>query len=151
MTDDIDHMAAAVKAAGRSRDRSRGSGAVIVDPSGCRVAVAFNAFPRGVDEAPSDRHERPAKYKWTEHAERNAIYEAAREGTPTDGCTMFVSWYPCADCARAIIQSGIVELVAIEPDWADPHWSADFAVVRLMLAEARVLVRFLPGAAPLPR
>ena len=63
---------------------------------------------------------------------------------------MYVSWYPSADCARAVIQSGISELVAVELDWNDEKWGSDFAVVRDMLAEAGVSCRFLSGyTAPL--
>jgi dCMP deaminase len=57
------------------------------------------------------RHERPDKYLWTEHAERNAIYAAARVGIPLKGCVIYVDWIPCADCARAIVQSGITRVI----------------------------------------
>jgi dCMP deaminase len=55
---------------------------------------------------------------------------------------MYLSWYPCADCARAIIQSGIVEVIGIEPDWDHPRWGTDFEVTRTLLYEAGVKVRF---------
>ena len=63
---------------------------------------------------------------WTEHAERNAIYNAARLGISLAGCTCYVNWFPCIDCARAIIQAGIVRLVGLEPDRTDVKWGADF-------------------------
>lgn len=126
-----------------SKDRSRSCGAVIVDYRNVVVSIGWNGFPRGVNDDVDSRHERPTKYQWTEHAERNAIFNAAANGHSTKGCTMYLSWYPCADCARAIIQSGILRIVSIEPDWNDHIWSADFAVVKEMLAEAGVEVRFL--------
>lgn len=55
----------------------------------------------------SERWERPQKYQWVEHAERNAIYNAARMGIPLKGCTAYITLAPCADCTRALIQSGI--------------------------------------------
>jgi len=58
---------------------------------------------------------RPAKYRWTEHAERNAIFSAARMGVSIVGATMYLPWFPCAECARAIVQSGIGALVAYQP------------------------------------
>ena len=61
---------------------------------------------------------------------------------------MFLSWFPCADCARAIIQSGIKNLVCIEPNWEDPVWAKDFIMVREMLAETSVVVEFVPGSPP---
>ena len=56
---------------------------------------------------------------------------------------MFMPWYPCADCARAMIQSGIAKAVCLEPDWNDAKWAADFAVVREMFAEAGLPVEFI--------
>lgn len=131
-----------------SKDRSRKVGAVIVGPGREVVAVGYNGFPRGVDDAVESRHERPAKYRWTEHAERNAIYNAARTGASLAGTTIYLPWYPCMDCARAIVQAGILEVVAIEPDWNDPKFADDFRDVPALFTEACVAVRFVPGAAP---
>lgn len=134
-----------------SKDRSRRCGAVIVDDRNVLVSIGWNGFPRGVDDDVDARHDRPAKYMWTEHAERNAIYNAAANGHSTRGCTMYLPWYPCADCARAIIQSGITTIVGVEPDWNDETYAADFAVVREMLAESSVQHRFVAGEAPIRR
>lgn len=125
-----------------SKDRSRTCGAVIVDDRNVLVSIGWNGFPRGINDDADVRHERPAKYKWTEHAERNAIFNAAANGHPTRGCTIYLPWYPCADCARAIIQSGITHIVCTEPDWNDHIWAADFEVVKEMLEESAVTVRW---------
>lgn len=125
-----------------SKDRSRKVGCVIVGADKSIVSTGYNGFPRGVNDDEEARHERPAKYKWTEHAERNAIYNAARIGTALAGCSMYIPWYPCMDCARAIIQSGISELVCVEPNWNDPVWSSDFKDVPTILKEGGVTVRF---------
>lgn len=131
-----------------SKDRSRKCGAIIVDDRNVLISIGWNGFPRGINDNIDARHARPAKYQWTEHAERNAIYNAAAAGHPTNNCTMFLSWFPCADCARAIIQSGIKNLVCIEPNWEDPVWAKDFIMVREMLAETSVVVEFVPGSPP---
>jgi dCMP deaminase len=117
------------------------------------VAHGWNGFPRGVDDDVDERHERPAKYLWTEHAERNAIYNAAAIGAATAGCTMYLPWYPCTGCARAIIQSGISEVVCVEPDWGDSTYATEFAVTKEMFNDTLsgkypVKVRFLKGYAP---
>jgi dCMP deaminase len=125
-----------------SKDRSTKVGAVIVDYRHVLVAVGWNGFPRYVDDDVDARHERPIKYKWTEHAERNAIYNAASKGIPTNYCTMYIPWYPCADCARAILQAGITELVVVEPDWDDERWGDDFRLVKEMFEEVRLEVRY---------
>ncbi len=123
-----------------SKDRSRQTGAVIVGDRNVMLSIGWNGFPRGCDDDVAERHERPAKYKWTEHAERNAIYNATAVGISMTGATLFIPWYPCADCARAIIQVGIAEIVCVEPDWLDATWGDDFAVVREMFAECGISV-----------
>lgn len=126
-----------------SKDRSRKCGAVIVDERNVLVSVGWNGFPRGVNDDIDIRHQRPDKYKWTEHAERNAIYNAAANGHPTKNCTMYLSWYPCADCARAIIQCGIKSMICVNPDWNDHRWAEDFKVVKEMMDEVKMDVRYI--------
>ena len=95
-----------------SPDRSTQVGAVIVDDDYNIVSTGYNGFTRGLD--PEERHhERPAKYEYTEHAERNAILAAARRGVSLIGTTMYQNWAPtaCPDCARAIVQAGIKRMV----------------------------------------
>lgn len=98
-------------AAMRSKDQNTNVGAVIVGPNNEIRSTGYNSFPRNCDDDNSDRQVRPEKYYWFEHAERNAIYNAARVGTPLEGCTIFVPGIPCMDCARAIVQSGIKTVI----------------------------------------
>ncbi|WP_453958934.1 deoxycytidylate deaminase [Amorphus suaedae] len=121
-----------------SKDRSAGTGCVIVGPDRLLRASGYNGFVRGVDDDISARHERPAKYSWTEHAERNAIYNAAKLGISLDGCTVYVNWFPCVDCARAIVQSGAIRLVGLQPDHSDQRWGAEFVFASAMLQESGV-------------
>lgn len=133
-------------AAGSSTDPSSQNGAVIVDSDGKLLSKGANHFPRDVKELP-ERWERPLKYQFVEHSERNAIYTAARLGHKTQGCTMYVNWYACADCARAIIQAGIVEVVGHQ-DMADgtpDHWKESVRIGLLMLEEAGVKCRYVKG------
>lgn len=81
------------------------------------IATGYNGAPRGVDETAPDRNERPEKYYWYEHAERNAIYNCAREAVSTEGATAYLTpLSPCADCARAFVQSGVVRVVTALTD-----------------------------------
>ncbi len=92
----------------KSKDQSTQIGAVIVGKDKEIRSTGYNSFPRGLDDNKPERQERPEKYFFFEHAERNSIFNAARMGTPLDGTTMYItSGLPCADCARAIINSGI--------------------------------------------
>lgn len=128
-------------AASRSKDPSRKVGAIIVGPHLEVRATGYNGIPRNVADLP-ERMQRPAKYLWTEHAERNAIYNAALTGVSTQGCTLFVQYHPCADCARAIIQSGIAGVYCPPPDM-QPRWSDSMTAASLMLAEAGVEVNYI--------
>jgi dCMP deaminase len=126
-----------------SKDRSTKVGCVIVGPLNEIRAVGYNGFPRWVDDSVEERHTRPAKYLWTEHAERNAIFNAARVGISLIECRMYLPWFPCMDCARAIVQCGIVELIAFQPDLLDSTWGDHFKSALEMMREARVNVRFV--------
>jgi len=128
-----------------SKDQSTKVGCVIVGENNEIRSTGYNGLPRGVDDTVQDRYLRPQKYLWTEHAERNAIFNAAFTGTSVAGCKMYLPWYPCVDCARAIIQSGILTLVAYEPDWTDPKWGEGFLVAKEMFKEAGIAVLFMEG------
>lgn len=126
-------------AASWSKDRGRKVGCVIVAPDNAILSTGFNGFPRGVNDDIEERHERPAKYKFAEHAERNAIYNAARHGIKLEGATIYIPWYPCADCARAVVQSGIKTMVAGVPDLNDPKWGDDFKAALIIISEGGVI------------
>ena len=92
----------------KSKDQSTQIGAVIVGEDNEVLSTGYNSFPRGMDDSKQERQERPEKYFWFEHAERNAIYNAARVGTQLKGSTIYLtSGLPCMDCARGIVNSGI--------------------------------------------
>ena len=98
----------------KSKDERTKIGAVIVGKNKEIVSTGYNSFPRGIDDWKADRQERPEKYFWFEHAERNAIYNAARIGVSTKGCTMYLTCgIPCADCARGIINAGITRIFIV--------------------------------------
>lgn len=92
----------------KSKDNNTKIGAVIVGVGNEIVSTGYNSFPRGLDDTKEERQERPEKYFWFEHAERNAIYNAARVGTSLLDSTIYLTCgVPCMDCARGIINSGI--------------------------------------------
>jgi len=128
-----------------SKDRTTKIGAVLVGPNKEIRSTGFNGFPRKVNDAVESRHERPAKYFFTEHSERNIIYHAARNGIATEGCTIYVCGRPpCADCARAVIQSGIVEVVVETMEHKsrpEIDWEANTRAAIEMLEEAGVKIR----------
>ena len=131
--------------ASKSKDLSTKVGAVIVGPNHEIRSTGYNSFPRGIKDDLPERQNRPEKYLWIEHAERNAVYNAARMGTSLEGCTIYISWYPCTDCARSIIQSGIKEIVIDNRDnnkWKhNDRWKENCGKSIQMLTEAGVYIR----------
>ena len=97
-------------AASKSKDRKTKIGAVLVQDN-VIVSSGYNGFPRKVNDDIEERHLRPTKYFFSAHAERNAIYNAARNGIKTLGCEVYTNVMPCSDCAIAIIQSGAKKLL----------------------------------------
>lgn len=85
--------------------------------------LSYNGFVHGWKPTVED-YERPRKYLVTEHAERRAIYRAAKLGIALEGCTLYCTWAACVDCARAIVESGITKLVRHYPplDEATERW-----------------------------
>ena len=92
-----------------STDRDTQVGCVIADSCGKIIAMGVNRHTKGV-RITDENTTRPEKYDWIEHAERNAIYAAARIGTPLGGAQMHLPGFPCVECARAIAQTGISKL-----------------------------------------
>jgi len=97
-------------AASKSKDRKTKIGAVIVRDRRL-LAEGFNGLPRYVDDSVECRHERPEKYYWYCHGERNALDFC----TDANGATIYTQGIPCADCARGIVQRGITEVVVHLP------------------------------------
>ena len=105
-------MALAHLSALRSKDPSTQVGACIVDGNNKVVSIGYNGFPMGCsdDEFPWGREGGmlETKYAFVVHAELNAILNSPRS---LAGCTLYVSLFPCNECAKAIIQSGIRKVV----------------------------------------
>ncbi len=118
-----------------SKDPSTKVGAVIVRPNRTISSVGFNGFPRGVNDTEDRLNNREEKYQFTLHAEMNAILSA---NEPVDGYTIYVSpLIPCSNCAAAIVQSGIVHVIAYMPVLPD-RWGSSFAATAEMFSEAKV-------------
>lgn len=101
----------------KSKDKSTQIGAVIAGSGNAVLSTGYNSFPRGIDDDVDERQERPEKYFWMEHAERNAIFNAARIGVSLVGSTIYItSGIPCCDCTRGIISSGITTVYCKKTD-----------------------------------
>lgn len=123
-----------------SQDPRTQNGAVLV--AGTKAVASANVFPL----ASWRRHSDPlSKYDYIEHAERAAIYKAAQAGYSTAGSTLYVVWFACPDCARAIIAAGISTVVgSLHARVATPErWEKDVARGEAMLRDGGVNTRWL--------
>ncbi|SCA57657.1 Uncharacterized deaminase in luxG 3'region [Candidatus Terasakiella magnetica] len=126
-----------------SKDQSTQVGAVVMMEDGTPLTFAYNGFARGVDDDVPERHERPAKYKWTSHAEENAIANLARTGQQAMGSTLYVTHFPCTGCARKIIQAGIKQVVVDGESMSEDflsRWAEDMETSKEMFGEGGVEV-----------
>ena len=114
------------------------TGAMLILSDGTEM-YGTNHFPGGVFKHPK-RLERPTKYMYCEHAERDVIYACARHGISTEGAVMVLDWFPCTDCARAIVMAGIDKVYCKQPDWENDRYGFKDALQILIEAEQNIEV-----------
>ena len=115
-------MGIAMLAARRSKDPNTQVGACIVSQDNIIISTGYNGMPKGCsdDEFPWDRkgeNEAATKYPYVVHAELNAILNAS--GRDLRGSRIYVALFPCNECAKAIIQSGIKEVIYLSDKYHD--------------------------------
>ena len=112
-------MGVAKLAAHRSKDPNTQVGACIVSPDDIIISTGYNGMPKGCsdDEFPWGREGAETKYPYVVHAELNAILNA--NGRDLRGSRVYVALFPCNECAKAIIQSGVKEVVYLSDKYAN--------------------------------
>lgn len=114
-------MGVALLSSYRSKDPNTQVGACIVNDNNKIMSMGYNGFPNGCsdDEFPWERDGEAydTKYPYVCHAELNAILN--NSGANLHGCRIYVALFPCNECAKAIIQSGIKEVIYISDKYAD--------------------------------
>lgn len=116
-------MSVAFLSSQRSKDPNKQVGACIVDTNQVICGIGYNGFPRGCPDerlpwAKQSRHNDPltTKYPYVCHAEMNAILN--KNGASIEGAKMYVTMFPCNECAKLMIQAGIKEVVFHEDKMA---------------------------------
>lgn len=136
-------MGVALLASKRSKDPNTQVGACIVDGRNIILSTGYNGFPYGCsdDEYTWEREGEDTKYKYVVHAELNAILNA--QGRNLAGSRIYVDLFPCNECAKAIIQSGISEVIYLYDKYAQ---SAETIASKRMLKSAGVKLTHLTPA-----
>lgn len=129
-----------------SKDPSTKVGAVIVDAQRRIVGLGYNGFPRGVSDNPDRYDHKPTKYKMVVHSEANAILNANQS---VKDCLLYATKFPCTECTKLIIQSGIHRVTAPAPKEGEV-WTEDAQFSNIMMLEAGLTVS-LYAIKPVPR
>jgi dCMP deaminase len=126
----------AEEAASWSKDPKGGVGAVVVDDRKRVVGLGFNGFPDRIPDNAALLEDQAAKLPRMIHAEMNAVLNAV---APVHGATLFTTLAPCAECAKLLIQAGIVAVYR-RPHPEDRHrgWAESFRIAGVILNEAGV-------------
>ena len=114
-------MGMAVLSSLRSKDPSTKVGACIADSEHKVVSIGYNGMPRHIEDNDLTWNKGEgldSKYLYVCHAEFNAILNT-RDGTALKGCTLYVTLFPCNECTKAIIQTGIKEVVYLDNKYKD--------------------------------
>ena len=133
-------MGIAMLAAKRSKDPNTQVGACIVSQDNIIISTGYNGMPKGCsdDEFPWNRDGEDNKYPYVVHAELNAILNA--NGRDLRGSRVYVALFPCNECAKAIIQSGIREVVYLSDKYAN---QPNTLISKRMLRSAGITLRQL--------
>jgi dCMP deaminase len=133
-----------------SKDTTR-VGAIVVGKNRRHISMGYNGFPPGVQDAPERIAHRPTKYLFTQHAERNAMDNAAFDCTDA---TLVTTMFPCVECAKSLISKGITRLVSAQPPQPLPSgeasWRDTVPVAVEMLHEAGVRITIIYQGDPPP-
>ena len=127
-----------------SKDPSTKVAAILLNSDYNMISYGYNCMPCGLDDNIDSRWIRPIKYKYVEHAERNAIYNATRKGIKTEGSIAITTLFPCTDCTRALIQSGIRTIVCpSNNEINNSNWNEDWKISLEILNECGINILYI--------
>ena len=121
-----------------SKDPSTQIGAIAIKDKRL-VSTGYNGFPRNIEDLDERWNNREEKYKYVVHAEMNCIYNANYHNQSLKGYTMYIVGLPvCHECAKGIIQAGVVRVVAKYKD-APLKWAKSTEITTNMFKEAGIV------------
>ena len=124
-----------------SKDPSTKCGCVLVKDRRI-ISTGYNGFPASLSDSLERYSDRDFKLATTIHAEKNAIFNAAKNGSSSEDATAYITWPPCSQCASALIQAGVEKVVCPDPKDGPDRWVSNFLLANELLYEARVKVLY---------
>ena len=141
-------MGIALLSAMRSKDPNTKVGACIVDSDKKVVSIGYNGMPSGCDESQLSWNKGEgldSKYLYVCHAEFNAILNTRNGTSALKGCTLYVTLFPCNECTKAIIQTGIKEVVYVSNKYEN---TTETQASKRMFLLAGIKIRHYEGRLP---
>lgn len=122
-----------------SKDKTK-VGSVIIPENSDIPVIGWNGFPRNVKDLPERYEDRELKYKLIVHAEMNALLNSSYNGINVKGGTIYVSYFPCNECAKAIAQAGIKKVYYKnqDPDFME-RWKESIEISKLIFNESQIV------------
>lgn len=124
-----------------SKDPGTKVGCVLVNDRRI-LSTGYNGFPASISDSLERYTDRNYKLSVTVHAEKNAILNAAKNGTKVEGSTLYVTFPPCSQCASAVIQAGVAKVICPNPKHAPERWRDNFIEANNLFYEAGVEVLY---------
>jgi dCMP deaminase len=140
---DLRFMALAHAVAPWSKDTRTKVGSIIVNDRN-PISMGFNGPPCGCNDNLKERLEAPLKYMYMVHSEANSLIQSAKNGQKTDGCTMYVTLFPCSNCAGLIVNAGIKRVVCNDkPDFNNEKYGESWRITLVIFEEAGIQLDFI--------
>jgi dCMP deaminase len=127
--------------AAKSKDPRSKIGAVLVK-DGIVISEGFNGFARGVKDYAERYYDKETKYRFVVHGEANSVFNAVRHGINTTDAVCYTQGIPCCECAKALIQAGVKEVV-VHQQWPamNQKWLESIKTSKIMFRESGVKIR----------
>lgn len=126
-----------------SKDPSTKVAAILIAPDTHQIlSTGYNGVCRKLKET-NERWTRPKKYDYVIHAEINSICNAARSGIKIENSICVVTMFPCVDCCKALIQSGVDTIVCEKPDLNHERWGESFKISLELFNEGNVNIIYV--------
>ena len=137
------YLLASIQAQLFSKDPSKKVCALFIAPESHQILSAgYNGLPRKIKET-EERWDKPKKYNYIVHAEKNGIYNACRNGVSLKDSICIVTFFPCSECARALIQVGVKTIISSYPDIDHVKYGESFKYSVEMFSEVGIHLIFI--------
>lgn len=141
---DIRFMRLAEEISSWSKDIRTKVGSVIVDNDNNPISMGYNGFARHINDLDEERYKPENKLKYVIHSEENAIINCARHNQCTVGTTIYVTLFPCSNCAGMIVNAGIKKIICKEkPDFNNERWGESWKISETIFNEGGVKVLYM--------